>query len=321
MRYDRFTLLLLLGLALGVWVAADTVARRGEERSPRAASAHGNAPGEGGTPLPSARADRRPSEVRRAEPPLSSKEASDAPRARGASDAASAATGARSSTAAACGPEVCDGVDNDCDGVVDEPGALGCGAAFPDRDGDGYGAGLGGCFCVPPEGSVSNALDCDDGRSDVHPHAAELCDGEVDNDCDGYSDLCGALPYRALVPGDLAIRRVQDHASGIDDSLAEWFEIENLSPWPFELMGLEVSDDGVDGFRIRRSLVLEPHARVVLGRNGDVETNGGVRVDYVYSDLILSNAGDSIELRSDGMVIDRVVYAEAGDLIPERDTP
>ena len=165
------------------------------------------------------------------------------------------------------------------------------------------------CVCSPPEGLVANGLDCDDARPDVHPGVAEVCDGEVDNDCDGIADLCGALPHRALAPGDLAIRAVQDHLNDIDDELCEWFEIENRTSHRLELMGLEVRDDGVDAFRIRRSLVLEPLGRVVLGRTGDPRTNGGVTVDYVYSDFVLSNAGDSIELRSDGRVIDRRAYS------------
>ena len=48
------------------------------------------------------------------------------------------------------GPEVCDGVDNDCDGVVDPAGATGCLPFNRDVDGDGYGvAGDVQCLCAP----------------------------------------------------------------------------------------------------------------------------------------------------------------------------
>ncbi len=184
-----------------------------------------------------------------------------------------------------------------------------CAAAYLDRDGDGFGGALAGCLYAAPQGLVANGLDCDDTRSDVHPGVPEVCDGEVDNDCDGAANFCGALPHRALRPGDLAIRAVQDHMNDVDDALCEWFEIENRTSSALELMGLEVRDAGLDGFRIRRSLVLAPGGRAVLGRSGDPRSNGGVAVDYVYSDFILSNAGDSIELRSDGRVIDRLTYA------------
>jgi len=57
--------------------------------------------------------------------------------------------------------EICDDVDNDCDGALP--------AEELDLDGDGF---------APCRG------DCDDGDDTVYPIAPELCDG-IDNDCDG----------------------------------------------------------------------------------------------------------------------------------------
>jgi hypothetical protein len=86
--------------------------------------------------------------------------------------------------------ERCDGLDNDCDGVVDEEGAEGCLVGYADGDGDGYGGMALSCTCEPAPGSVANDLDCDDLSSVVFPGASESCDG-VDNDCDGTADeLC-----------------------------------------------------------------------------------------------------------------------------------
>ncbi|MCB9762961.1 MAG: hypothetical protein H6739_24380 [Alphaproteobacteria bacterium] len=82
--------------------------------------------------------------------------------------------------------EVCDGVDNDCDGTVDVDAADAV-AWFTDEDGDGFGAASAGTACEPPDGAVARGGDCDDLNAAVHPDAEEVCDS-VDNDCDGTVD-------------------------------------------------------------------------------------------------------------------------------------
>ncbi|MBX3250239.1 MAG: VWA domain-containing protein [Myxococcales bacterium] len=86
--------------------------------------------------------------------------------------------------------EVCDGVDNDCDGLVDE--------GF-DRDGDGF------TTCGTSPGGTDPAwVDCDDEDPRVFPGARERCNGR-DDDCDGSVDAgcachegeareCGRVP-------------------------------------------------------------------------------------------------------------------------------
>ena len=68
-------------------------------------------------------------------------------------------------------PEICDGLDNNCNGLVDD------GLTF-DTDGDGV-TSVGSC-----EGSAD---DCDDNDPNNFPGNPEICDGS-DNNCDGQID-------------------------------------------------------------------------------------------------------------------------------------
>lgn len=79
--------------------------------------------------------------------------------------------------------DLCDGLDGDCDGQVDEDAERS--TWYMDGDGDGYGdEAYATVACAAPEGSVALAGDCDDGDPDISPDATERCGG-VDEDCDG----------------------------------------------------------------------------------------------------------------------------------------
>jgi hypothetical protein len=104
--------------------------------------------------------------------------------------------------------ESCNGVDDDCDGAIDEPGAAGCAAFHPDFDGDGRGSATDAarCLCAAdPDGvwDATTATDCDDRDPGVFPGAPEACNGR-DDDCDrgvdeGVTAPCGGCANVCLL--------------------------------------------------------------------------------------------------------------------------
>ena len=95
--------------------------------------------------------------------------------------------------------EVCDGIDNDCDGTIDEDLER---TFYLDADGDGYGDVDSTVeSCEVPSGAVSDSSDCDDSEASTHPGATESCD-DIDNDCDGTIDEDVMLTFYADMDGD-----------------------------------------------------------------------------------------------------------------------
>ncbi|MEW4925758.1 CARDB domain-containing protein [Algibacter sp. 2305UL17-15] len=106
-------------------------------------------------------------------------------------------------------PEICDGLDNDCDGLTDDndPDLIAPTTWYADFDTDGFGDPNNALSqCSQPVGYVANNNDCDDTDNTIFLGASEICDGK-DNDCDGLiddndPDVTGLTTWYADTDGD-----------------------------------------------------------------------------------------------------------------------
>ena len=97
-------------------------------------------------------------------------------------------------------PEICDGLDNNCNGSTDE-GVLN--TYYADSDGDGYGdPAVTTQACSVPPGYVTNNTDCDDTNSGINPAAVEICGNGIDEDCDGIDPICTGIVWTGAISTD-----------------------------------------------------------------------------------------------------------------------
>jgi len=225
--------------------------------------------------------------------------------------------------------EVCDGIDNDCDGNIDNSGG------FADTDGDGYGDPNSPGGCSGGGTYVANKTDCDDTDATSHPGGTEV-DDQADNDCDGWVD------ETFVAVGDIVINEINKRSmvgtAGVVNNAA-WVELYNtssrtvdLSNWAFA-RGTSASGNLIY-IDPAANLTVAPGGYVLLCDSNDYEgsaTTYPQSCDYYWGDeaqaatyvgtnhdntLYLRRDADTLDLflggnRTTGTKIDEVAYVAA----------
>jgi hypothetical protein len=220
--------------------------------------------------------------------------------------------------------EECDGLDNDGDGLIDEE--------FTDTDGDGTAdcEDVEECNGIDDDGDglIDEGFDVDgdgyspcaiDETADCDDDDASIFPGAEEIDDDATDNDCdGAVDEMSWAEGDLILTEVFNNSTEVTDNAGEWFEIYNNSGEDRILNGLVIRDETGDLHQIADDALiwLADAAYMVLAISDDPSNNGGVVVDYAYEGVSLSNESDSLILEFDGLMIDHIAWDD-GETMPD----
>ena len=112
-------------------------------------------------------------------------------------------------------------------------------------------------------------------------------------------------------PGDIIITEIMQNPDAVTDVNGEWFEIYNTTISDINIDGWTIKDDGSNSHLIDNggTLTVPAGGFLILARNSNSSTNGGISANYQYSGFQLTNTGDEIVLVApNNTEIDRVNY-------------
>jgi len=123
--------------------------------------------------------------------------------------------------------------------------------------------------------------------------------------------------FQESAQGQLIINEIMQNPDSVSDANGEWFEIYNPNLFTVNLIGWTIKDLDNDEHTIDSSLMVPADGFVVLGRNKDFSTNGGVVVNDEYSGITLGNTSDELIIYSPDSTFSDTVIWDDGETFPD----
>ena len=200
--------------------------------------------------------------------------------------------------------EYCNGIDDDCDELIDDAddSVRDQMLLYYDLDDDGYGDPNNSVLlCGPTESILTDDSDCNDADASIHPSAVEICDG-IDNDCDGATSEEGM------------VYKVNSQGEGSD--VTSSFSLGTPSN---PSLYISSGDEELYFCTGTFSPVIETAFDIVVRSIGDVVFTADGNNALYYDIFAVKNTGDGTNTEIEGIVFDGYNLAVA--IIPEHEVP
>ena len=109
----------------------------------------------------------------------------------------------------------------------------------------------------------------------------------------------------------IVISEVMPNPASVSDSYGEWFELYNSGDTMINLSNWLIKSGENEEHIISGdvSLFIDPDQYLVFGKNDNISINGGLVIDYQYSNISFSNNNDELLIiNQNGEIVDEVHY-------------